>query len=459
MSSTEQMSTQEPVRFHKPWRGALALVAATVLSAPPPVHAQSATPTQDTVTLHSLYVAAERNDSRAVQGSLLRQQDDLRQRSIQGERLPTIAFNGQAQYLSAVTSLAAPSIPGLTIPQPFNDQYDTYVLARQSLFDPSRKGRAAVEAAQSAQSEATVTAALYRTRLQVNDLFFSILQANAQLETLAAALAALEAHRTIAAARVRDGVALPSEELAISAEITRRRQARETLRADRLAAMHTLASLTGLQMTENSVLSTVGVSQAAARATDTLLAERARPEYGQFNATRQTIASRIDALAAVTKPRVSAFGRAGYGRPGLNQLSRDFDAYWIAGVQVEWSPLRWGGIGTSPDRDRQILKLQEDIVASEEAAFTDGLRRSLARDIEVLNQLNKSLLADDEIIALRQQILSESRLRFEEGVITSAQLVDHETDLLNARLERDARHVSIMRLEAQILTTAGIPIQ
>ncbi len=428
-------------------------LGATVLSA------QTRTASTDTVRINDLHVAVERNDQRAAQAALLRTQGDLRNQSIMAERLPTIGFSGQAQYLSAVTSLSAPNIPGFSIPQPFNDQYDAYMTARQTLFDPSRRGRAAIEAAQTTEGEATLAATLYRTRLQVNDLFFSVLQADAQSRTLSAAIALLESHRSIAAARVRDGVALPSEELAITAEITRRRQTQETLNAERLAAIHMLASLTGTAIDANTVLSVPDVRSAVTSVRDRLMNERTRPEYQQFAATRQTIEARREALTAQTKPRVSAFGRAGYGRPGINQLSRDFDTYWITGVQVEWSPFRWSGIGTSPDRDRQILKLQQDIVATEEAAFTDGLRRTITRDIELLDQLTRSIAIDDEVIALREQILAESQLRFQEGVITSSQLVDHETELTSARLERDSRRIGVLRLEAQILTTAGYPVR
>ena len=44
---------------------------------------------------------------------------------------------------------------------------------------------------------------------------------------------------------------------------------------------------------------------------------------------------------------------------------------------------------------------------------------------------------------LRERVLDEARLRFSEGVITSDDFVDRETDLLSARLTRAAHRVEL----------------
>ena len=45
---------------------------------------------------------------------------------------------------------------------------------------------------------------------------------------------------------------------------------------------------------------------------------RARPEYEQFARSRDVLARQEVSLGARDRPQVSAFGRGGYGRPGLN---------------------------------------------------------------------------------------------------------------------------------------------
>ncbi|MGH7464382.1 MAG: TolC family protein [Longimicrobiales bacterium] len=160
-------------------------------------------------------------------------------------------------------------------------------------------------------------------------------------------------------------------------------------------------------------------------------------------------------VAARNLPRVSAFGRAGYGRPGLNPLASEFDTYWLAGVQVEWRPWTW----RSAQREREVLALQQEIVASEEAAFTDAWQRATRTELAVIDRLEPALVSDEAIISLHDEILRETRLRFAEGVITSAEYVDREIDVLEARLARAAHRVELARARARFLTLTGIEIR
>src|SRR5207237_3795516 len=100
----------------------------------------------------------------------------------------------------------------------------------------------------------------------------------------------------------------------------------------------------------------------------------------QFSASRARLAEQEAVESALEKPRVSAFGRLGYGRPGLNALSANFQSYWLAGVQVQWTPWTWGSV----DRTRETLEIQREIVATNEQAFTRSLRRGVEQSIATI---------------------------------------------------------------------------
>jgi outer membrane protein TolC len=197
------------------------------------------------------------------------------------------------------------------------------------------------------------------------------------------------------------------------------------------------------------------LQQEVAAARSRLGSLKARPEFEQFSLTREVLGRQRAAVSARDLPRISAFGRTGYGRPGLNPLASEFNAYWVAGVQVEWTPLSWG----TTRRDREVLTLQQGIVESEEAAFDETLRRSVVRDLATIDRLEKSTVDDDAIVALREQVLREARARFEEGVITSAEYVDRQTDVLVARLTRAAHRVELAEARARFLTTLGLEVR
>jgi outer membrane protein TolC len=180
-----------------------------------------------------------------------------------------------------------------------------------------------------------------------------------------------------------------------------------------------------------------------------------RPEYETFARTRDVIEAQRAARHSQDLPRVSAFARTGYGKPGLNPLANTFDSYWLGGIQLRWTPWTWG----STDRDREALELQSKIISTDEAAFTAALRRQVAHDVADADRLRASLASDDAIIALRESILSETRVRFGEHVITSADYVDKQTDVLEARIEKASHRVELAATVARYLTTIGAEVR
>lgn len=389
---------------------------------------------------------------RARQLDLLARQSRLRTRNIAGELLPVIGLESQAQYQSDVARVP---LPGAASPP--HDTYDARVGFNQRVLDPSQGPRRAVERATLAQSQASVRAALFGGRQQVNDAFFAALRAQAQADELRAFIAAIEAQARLAAARVREGAALASEELVIRAELLRRRQALADVRLQHGAALAVLADLTGVAMDSGTVLREPDLADATrdARARLDTGRLRARPEYAQFEGSRELLRQRERARASQDHPRVTAFGRAGYGQPGLNPLNTTFDSYWLAGVQLQWVFWSWG----TTSRDREILAVQREIVATEEAAFTDALRRAATQELAAIERLEAALAMDEEIIAVRAQIARESAARVAEAVITPAEHVDHETDLLAARITRAIHRVELAQARARYLTTLGIEVR
>jgi outer membrane protein TolC len=216
-----------------------------------------------------------------------------------------------------------------------------------------------------------------------------------------------------------------------------------------------LGDLVGRTVSSTDALALPDLAADVTRARASLGEVRARPEYAQFDRSRDVLAMQEATVAAQDRPRVSAFARAGYGRPGLNPLGREFDAYWLGGVQLEWTPWNWGSTG----RDREALELQQRIVAADEAAFTESVRRSVVRDLATIDRLERSLAADDSIVVLRERILRETRLRFGEGVISSAEFVDRQTDVLAARVARATHRVELAQARARFLTTVGLEVR
>jgi outer membrane protein TolC len=296
---------------------------------------------------------------------------------------------------------------------------------------------------------------LHGVRQQVNETFFAALRAQEHTEELRNGVADLEAQLRVAESRVREGAALGSEAYAIRAELLRRRQLLLEWETHRRASLGVLADLTGVSMDSTTLLDAPDLAREVADVRGAIANLRARPEFDQFARARELLSAQARLRGAQDQPRVSAFGRAGYGRPGLNPLATDFDSYWLAGVQLQWSPWTWG----AGARDREVLALQQRIVEADERAFGDQLARAVAQDLATVDRLAATIGTDDEIIALRERIAAETRARFTEGAVTSAEYVDRQTDVLGARLTRAIHRTELAQARARVLTTLGIEVR
>src|SRR3954469_8258564 len=146
-----------------------ALFAATMLFVAPHRGLSAQQPsTTDSVRLGPLHGDALRHDPRARQADLLARQTNLRLRSIDAERLPSVNVFGQGQYQSVVISPIVPTAPGAVPLKLPHDTYDAQLNTRVRLYDPSLGSRRAIERAQLGESQARLRASLYTLTQSVN---------------------------------------------------------------------------------------------------------------------------------------------------------------------------------------------------------------------------------------------------------------------------------------------------
>jgi len=288
------------------------------------------------------------------------------------QRLPAFGLDGLGQYQSEVVTLPFQLPGGLTPPRPPHVTYDLHVEVQQPLLDPTREPRRAETRAQLAESQARVRTTIHALRQSVNDAYFGALLFGAQSAEITAALTDLEARLRAAEQREREGAALPSEANALRAELLRRRQDRAELDANRAAALAVLRDLTGRTVDTSAVLAEPVVADSLDGRGNADTLARTRPEYHEFAATRDHLSTQEGVLAAGEKPRLSAFARTGYGRPGLNVLNNTFEAYWLAGFRLQWTPWNWG-------RRRAIAKRSKFSAISSRAMSWRSARASAGR--------------------------------------------------------------------------------
>jgi outer membrane protein TolC len=333
--------------------------------------------------------------------------------------------------------------------------FDASFRIDQRLFDATLRPRAAVEQAQLAESQARVRATLFGLRQQVNDLFFAAALLQQQQGTLGATIADLETRLRETTARVREGAALAGDAAAVEATLLQRRQDEALLRANRHAALARLAALTGRDISDDAELALPRLDAAVAEARRALDGLRARPEYEQFQRARDRVARQQEVAVATERPNLGAFARVGYGKPGLNFISDQFEPYGLAGIQVQWKAWTWG----AANREREALAIQQQILDADQAAFTKGIREAILNDLATIDRLQDTLATDERIIALREEVDRSLKVRFDEHVVTASEYLDRNAELLQARYARASHQTELAQASARLLTTLGLEVR
>jgi len=408
-----------------------------------------------TFDLGSMQQAAIDTDPRMQQFSLLTTQTDLRLRNISALRLPSVSIDGQGQYQSDVAHLppSAGAFSGLFAPP--KDTYDGSIRIDQRLFDATVGAQGALERAQSAENQARVRTTLFTLRQQVNDAFFAAAALHARLGSLAATISDLTARLDETNARVREGTALAADAAAIEATLLQRQQDADDLEASRRAALNRLGTLTGQTVSENDTLTLPDVTAAVAQARQSQATLRSRPEFDQFARTRDRLARQQELTRAQDQPRLSTYAKVGYGKPGLNFISSEFESYGLAGVRLQWNAWTWGSGG----REREALAIQQRVVSADEAAFARSLTTSIEGDEAAIDRLQRSLASDERIVTLREQVERSMQLRLQEGVVTASEYLDRSAELLQARFARAGHEVELAQAGARLLTTLGLEVR
>jgi outer membrane protein TolC len=339
---------------------------------------------------------------------------------------------------------------------PPKERYQGTVRVEQVLYDGGTVSRRrAVETARLAQSQAGVATALYSLRLEVNQAFFSALLLQEQLAEHDVLIADLDSRLALVRARVQEGTALPGDSAAVLAELLTARQRRSLMEGHHSAALQVLERLTGRVIGPDDQLALPGLGNEVAEARQATNPAAGRPEFTSFARSRALLGEQRSALNAERLPRIIAFGEGGMGRPGLDQFNRSLDDFWMAGLRVRWSPFNWG----RTRREQEALDLQQELVATEEAAFADRLDRETRDMLESIDRLEQLIATDDQIVTLREVVEQAALAQLEEGTITATQYLDRRTELERARLDQRQHTVELARARAAYLTTLGAGVQ
>ncbi|MFD1001418.1 TolC family protein [Ohtaekwangia kribbensis] len=361
----------------------------------------------DTLTIEACYTRAEENYPLIKQRDLVLKSKEYSIDNVMKGYLPQFSINGQATYQSAVTQVPI-ALPGAEAPQLSKDQYKLYAEVNQTIYDGGaiRHQKYAHEVNAKVE-EQKLAVELYTLKERINQLYFGILTTDEQLRQNELLQNDLQLGIRKTQASIDNGIAFKSNADALKAELLKANQRTTELEATRLAYLQMLGLFINQSLNENTVL---------ARPQQLAISnEITRPELSLYDCQNKSIDVQYQQLQVKNNPKLNLFVQGGYGRPALNMLSNDFEAYYIGGVRLSWS---LGGIYTLK-KEKALLENSRRTINLQRETFlfnTNLTSRQQHADITRLQQL---LASDGEIITLRESVKKASAAQLENGVITS----------------------------------------
>lgn len=392
---------------------------------------------QENVSIEQCYQWAKANYPLIKQYRLIEQSEQFNLSNAGKGYLPQFSLNAKATYQSDVTKLPIDiPISGLVIPTLNKDQYQVVAEVNQTVWDGGviRSNKDVLKA--KARTEiGQVETDLYTLNQRINDLFFGILLQNELLRQNVILQNDFRANIDRIKAMITNGVANQSDLESMTVELLNAHQKEIELQAARKGYIQVLSALTGQPIGETSTL-VIPVVQ------NDLSLEIHRPELDLFNQQIQLVKMQDKQISAGIMPRIGLFMQGGYGRPGLNMLSDDFDAFYIGGIRLSWN---LGKLYTLKN-DRRKLETDCKTIDVQRETFLFNTRMQLTQQHTEIEKINKLIQTDAKIVALRTSIKKSAEVKLINGVISVTDLI-HEINAEDLSRQTEASH-RIQRLMA-----------
>ncbi len=364
---------------------------------------------QPDILLDSCYVWARENYPNLKQSGLWHKISALKQENNETNYLPQITLNGQAAYQSDVTEIIVP-IPGVVVPTVTKDRYNAYAEIKQTIWDGGiTAANKSLEDALLKSNLTELEVELYKLNEQVSQVFFTSLVVGKQTEVLLAQNEVLERQLQNVQSGIRNGVLENSAALVIKAELLNIQQKVIQLDAAKSAAIQMLSVLTGHNLSGNSsftynepIINLAGILD--------------RPELQLLTNRRDQLDYQINLLSKTRNPKLFGFGKAGFGKPGLNLLLDEFKGYYLVGVGVSWKAFDW----KNTTRRKQVLMLQQKMIQTQKETFKQNIQILLVQQSEQINKLNKMIDNDNKMVSLRTDITKAAASKLNNETITAS---------------------------------------
>jgi len=401
---------------------------------------------QESLTLFDCQQMARENAPRLGDLDIIQLMGETKMDQAKNSWYPSLDLNGRISYQSDVVTVALtdPSIPA-EFPEVPHDQYGINVDISQNLYDGGiSRGKKLYEEAQMAADLQQVEVDLYGLKGRVNQNYFAVLILQENMRNLEIHLENLQARKEAVQTAVSHGVLLETELHVLEVERLKVEKSMIELESSKKARMRALRVMCGDGFYEQAILEEPQFESFGDL-------DLARPEYKLFDLREASMEAGKNLAGKRRMPVLYAFGQTGYGKPGYNMLSEDWDHYYMVGAGLKWKIWDWN----STSREKQLIGYQQQLLKSQRATFDKEIEAQLIQEEARIEQYRQTMEVDRQVLELQEKISKQTAVQLENGTMTASDYITELNKESLARITLATHQVMLMQAKANYLTIQG----
>jgi outer membrane protein TolC len=284
---------------------------------------------------------------------------------------------------------------------------------------------------------------LYKLKERINQLYFGVLLVDEQIRQTELLKSDIQIGIRKAEAAIANGTGFKSSADVLKAELLKANQRTTELTTARGAYIDMLGLFIDRELEETTVL--------AKPSPLTLSADINRPELKLYDYQNKSIDAQFGLLKSRTLPKLNSFLQAGYGRPALNMLSNDFEAYYVGGLRLTWSLSSFYTL----KKERALLDLNRRNIEVQKKTFLFNTNYALRQQNAEVNKYSTLLTSDSEIVLLRTNIKNTASVQLENGVINTNDYLREVNAEDQARQNQIVHEIQLLMAQYAQQTTTG----
>ena len=392
-------------------------------------------------TLEECQQAAEKNYPLIKQYGLIAKTTQLTVKNIQKGWLPQVTASAQATYQSAVTAWPESMQTmyqqmGLNMKGLRKDQYKIGVDLQQTIYDggaiSSQRNIAQQEGkVQEAQTETN----LYQVRRRVNEMYFSLLLLNEQIQLNEDVKALLQSSEEKLSTMVKGGTAATSDLDNVRAERLSVEQQNENLKQQKLMLQRMLSVFCGLEVNNTQKPAPIQIASSV----------KNRPEMRLYNSQLELTEAKEKALDTQLRPKLGFFAQGFYGYPGLNMFEDMMNRKWslngIVGVKLSWNVSAF----YTHKNDKAKLNAQREMIENAREVFLFNNKLEEIQQSENISRYQTMMKSDDEIIVLRTNVRKAAESKLAHGIIDVISLLREINNENAAKTQQSIHEIDMLK--------------